>query len=160
MQHRILAGSWEEFREGTIYKAMSKSKGTQTGRCSLGLQEAGATTRSRPEGAPGWSSCWTHTEGSRRGGWSNSRRSKQAEAAGKEGGDGAPSSEPTALPRHQSQEQRRGRGARCGDALQGRVKRGVGKHRENIRHDREDFVVNFPSSHLQGKWSVSDASER
>lgn len=79
------------------------------------------------------------------------QQAQQAEAAGKEGGDNAPSSDPMVLPLHQSQQKWRGRGAHCGDALQGRVKRGVEKHKDNIRHDREDFVISFPSSHLQGK---------
>ena len=68
MQSRILAGSREEFREGTIYKAVGKSKCTRTGQHSLGLQAGGATAGSRPGGALGWSSCWTYTEGSQRGG--------------------------------------------------------------------------------------------
>ena len=88
------------------------------------------------------------TQRAQRGGWPNSRHNKQVEAARKEGVGNAPSSDPMVLPLHQSQQKWRGRGAHCGDALQGRVKRDMEKHKDNIRHDREDFVVNFPSSHL------------
>lgn len=60
-----------------------------------------------------------------------------------------PKFELTALLRHQSQEQRRGRGACCGDALQGRV-RGVWGSTEKTS-DMTETLSSTSCSHLQGK---------